>query len=261
MKRLGRPLGLFKNLIDKIIFAIAVILGLQIPNFIGQYQQRLGGHLDEAVRNLKGFESISEDTVGTTDLNELVTHYQQGDSDVQLIAEKLTDDMARTEQLGKLVENLQTAGIFGRLKHLVVDLEGPIARATLQDYQAGLPITPEALIYALVFGIIATLIFNWLLYLIGSITNTFGDKRDHQGYKLRERPDAATKELVRGAEEPTVIFYEDSSDVHDSALTPEVKSSRKRRASKKQNAKKRRSFEQISENIRQDLEKQEDEKF
>lgn len=245
MKRLGRPLGLFKNLIDKIVFALAVILGLQIPNFIGQYRQRLGGHFDEASQNLKGFESISEETVGSTDLNALVAHYQQGSSDVQLIAEKLASDISRTDRLSNLVENLETAGIFGRLKHIVVDLERPIAMATIKDYQPGLPITPEAIMYALVFGILATLIFNWLLYLAGSITNTFGDKRDFQGYKIRERPDKTTKELLRGAKEPAVIFYDDSTDEHDQALTPDVK----------QTHSKRRGFEQISENIRKDLER------
>ncbi len=220
MKFFSRPLGIFKNLADKIIFAVAVIIGLQIPNFIGQYKQRLGGHFDEATQNLKSYESIAEETIGTTDLDALATHYQQGSSDIQIIGEKLTDDIARTNHLGKLVENLETAGIFGRLKHLFVDLERPIARATLNDYQLGLPITPESLIYALIFGVIATLLFNWLLFLIGSITNTYGDKRDAQGYKIRERPDPTTKELLRGARavETPPIFYEDSTDEHDQAL-------------------------------------------
>ncbi len=248
MKRLGRPLGLFKNLADKIVFAVAVILGLQIPNFIGQYRQRLGGHFDEATQNLKGFESIAEQTVGTTDLSNLVAHYQKGSSDVQLIGEKLAGDIARTDRLGSLVENLETAGIFGRLKHLVVDLERPIAIATMKDYQPGLPITPEAIMYALVFGIVATLLFNWLLFLFGSITNTLGDKRDFQGYKIREKPDATTKELLRGAKEPPAIFYEDSSDQHDRALIPEV------HAKINRPPKQRQGYEQISENIRQDLE-------
>ena len=247
MKRLGRPLGLFKNLVDKIVFAVAVILGLQIPNFLGQYRQRLGGHFDEAVQNLKGFESIAEQTIGSTDLTNLVAHYQEGSSDVQLIGEKLADDIARTDRLGSLVENLQTAGIFGRLKHLVVDLERPIAMATMNNYQPGLPITPEAIMYALVFGIVATLLFNWILFLLGSITNTFGDKRDFQGYKIRQKPDANTREMLRGAEEPTAIFYEDSSEIHDRALTPEIKQLPKKRRGRTK------IKEQISENIRKSL--------
>lgn len=250
MKRLGRPLGLFKNLADKIVFAIAAIIGLQIPNFIGQYRQRLGGHFDEASQNLKSYEGIAEETIGTTDLDALATHYQQGSSDVQIIGEKLVEDVARADRLGLLVENLEGASIFGRLKHLIVDLEMPVARATMSDYQPGLPITPEAIMYALIFGIIATLLFNWILFLFGTITNTYGEKRDHQGYKMRKRPDAQTKELLRGTREDSpAIFYEDSSEQHDRSLTPEAYVEMNQPVTKK----KQQGYEQISENIRRNM--------
>ena len=48
-------LKLFTQLFDRILFTLSFILGVQIPEFMQQYTQRLSGHFDEANYQLSQF--------------------------------------------------------------------------------------------------------------------------------------------------------------------------------------------------------------
>src|SRR5687768_15679810 len=44
-----------------IVIACAVLLfGIQVPNFVDQYEKRLDAHFIEAANNLKGFQEIAD---------------------------------------------------------------------------------------------------------------------------------------------------------------------------------------------------------
>ncbi len=53
-------LTLINNIIDRCFFTVTFILGVQLPEFMQQYQQRLGGHLAEAQSQLAQFEVIAQ---------------------------------------------------------------------------------------------------------------------------------------------------------------------------------------------------------
>ena len=53
-------LTVFNNIIDRCFFTVTFILGVQLPEFMQQYQQRLGGHLAEAQSQLAQFELIAQ---------------------------------------------------------------------------------------------------------------------------------------------------------------------------------------------------------
>ena len=61
--RLTRPLqsafSAGDGLIDRLLCVVGAVLCSQLPEFIQQYVQRLGGHLDEARRQLGQFQEIA----------------------------------------------------------------------------------------------------------------------------------------------------------------------------------------------------------
>ncbi len=54
-----------------IVACIALLLGLQVPNFIDQYQKRIDAHLREVTINLQPFQDIANKYFGG-DLNKLI---------------------------------------------------------------------------------------------------------------------------------------------------------------------------------------------
>ncbi|MEZ4630135.1 MAG: DUF2937 family protein [Deinococcales bacterium] len=154
--------------VDKIIFAVLLIIGLQIPNFLIQYQQRLGGHLDEAKRNVASYEPMAEQLLGSADVRELASRFiASADEKDRLFANKIAGDMDRMVHLDGLLTALKESNPVSRMAYALFQLEPPIARQTLTDFKLGIPLTLEAIIYGLILAIVITgfyrLFFSWIL--------------------------------------------------------------------------------------------------
>ena len=115
----------------------------QFLAFVQQYRQRLGGHLDEASRNLSQVES------GTL--------YQSLDvASRQAVAAEVT---ARVDTLTVADAALRDAGLFVRPYAFARHFDSDIAAATLTDFQPALPLDIASLSYA---GM--GLLLGWLIY-------------------------------------------------------------------------------------------------
>lgn len=66
---------LIGRFIDRILFTICFVIGVQAPEFIQQYIQRLSGHLNEVEYQLKQFQTIA-DIQFKGDLTALIHRYQ-----------------------------------------------------------------------------------------------------------------------------------------------------------------------------------------
>jgi len=104
-------LGLINNIIDRCFFTATFILGVQIPEFMQQYQQRLAGHLAEAQSQLGQFEVIAQQHFDGSIVT-MITRYK-GNSEASIIS------------TGELIE---------RLSHRVEYLSGHLAQITQADY-------------------------------------------------------------------------------------------------------------------------------
>ncbi len=141
-------LGIFDRLIDRILCVLGAGLFSQAPEFMQQYLQRLGGHLDEARRQLGIFKDTASQA-GVT-LDQLVQRTgANSDPGIARLGGVMTESVARTNSLQSAQDALTQASLWERpfvfLRHL--DLE--IARATWAIYKPAVPTTLEGLVYAL----------------------------------------------------------------------------------------------------------------
>jgi hypothetical protein len=56
----------------------ALLLGIQVPNFVDQYQKRLDAHLQEVAANLKGYQEIADRDFGGS-LDALIRKHKDSD--------------------------------------------------------------------------------------------------------------------------------------------------------------------------------------
>ena len=54
-----KPLKFLESIIDRIVAVAGAIIFFQIPTFLVQYKQRLGGHVDELARLIKQYKSAA----------------------------------------------------------------------------------------------------------------------------------------------------------------------------------------------------------
>jgi len=142
-----RLLGSLDTFIDRALCVAGAVLFSQAPEFFQQYLQRLGGHLDEARRQLEQFRATAAAT-GLT-LDELIARTSATrDEAVARLAQALSDAVARTGSLQAAHDALAGASAWTRPFVFLRHLEPAIARATWGQYRPAVPTTAEGLAYA-----------------------------------------------------------------------------------------------------------------
>ena len=137
----GRLSAWLKSLVDGIGAAAGAAVCSQLPEFVQQYLQRLGGHRDEAFRFVQMLKSQGNDV----------------SSAVLTLAQDRADSLARAfDQLAQTSDLGRPAAFF---RYLDVD----VARATLDLFKPAVPLTPAGLLYGAVGLLLGIAIVNLLL--------------------------------------------------------------------------------------------------
>ncbi len=160
------------SLIDRIFAAIGGLVFLQVPQFYQQYTQRLAGHVDE-LKIMIGTITQAAEKNGKGLIAYIHKFLQHSDPDFASQGAMMKMMVDRESQLSNSLLAIQEAGPFSRPYYFVKNLNIDICWATLKDFQPGLMLTTEALLYALL-GICAgvllyksiAFLFKWSIKLV-----------------------------------------------------------------------------------------------
>jgi hypothetical protein len=145
-------MGLLRGLLDRIVLIGAILAAGCVPSFIAQYRQRVGGMLDQAVRDLAPFQEIARRNHGG-DIDKLVQHhlasndptFQQEGRAIQAIVDAVAN-------LREAVIALN-ADLFGQASFLATHGDPQVAQATWATFVPAMSFTGEALIFAFATGV------------------------------------------------------------------------------------------------------------
>ncbi len=147
---------------DRLVCVCGAVAAAQGPEFMQQYLQRLGGHLDEARRQLAVFQGIAE-RAGLT-LAQLVEQTRNtGVSTSAPRADSVAATAQRVDDLTQAHQALKQASTWERPWIFIRDLDTGIVAATWQDYRPAVPTTGEGLVYAAVGLAVAVALYYGLV--------------------------------------------------------------------------------------------------
>ncbi|WP_404422447.1 DUF2937 family protein [Nibricoccus sp. IMCC34717] len=148
--------------VDRIVCVLGAVAAAQGPSFLLQYTQRLGGHLEEARRQLAVLVSAAEKS-GHSWREWAETARSSSDAAVAELGRVLQTTQVRADELERAHQALREAGLWERpfvfLRH--VDVE--VFSGTWSDYQPTVPTTAEGAVYALAGMSIALVVYRGLL--------------------------------------------------------------------------------------------------
>lgn len=152
----GRTLlGAADGLLDRVLCVAGAVLFSQAPEFMQQYLQRLGGHLDEARFQLAQFQRAATQS-GLT-LERLISQTTgNADPAVARLGGVMTDAVQRVDALEQAQSAILHASLWTRPFVFLRHADSGIARATWSIFQPAVPTTTEGLVYALI-GVAALL--------------------------------------------------------------------------------------------------------
>jgi hypothetical protein len=144
-----------EGLLDRVLCVAGAVAAAQLPEFIQQYLQRLGGRLDEARRQLAEFEAVARQAKLT--LPQFIERTAaNADGAVARLGEVMRAAITRVDELSAAEAALRQASAWDRPFVFFAHLDGEIARATLDIFRPAVPATAEGLVYAAA-GMIALL--------------------------------------------------------------------------------------------------------
>lgn len=146
-----------EGLLDRVLCVVGALAFSQVPEFMQQYVQRLGGHVDEARRQLEQFRAAAAAS-GLTVEQLAAKAGQDPDSSVARLADVIRGTAARVNQLSADEIAIRTAPIAERPFVFLRHADPAIVRATWRVFQPAFPTTLEGLCYAIV-GIVFLLAF------------------------------------------------------------------------------------------------------
>jgi hypothetical protein len=141
-------LGAVEGLLDRALCVIGAVIFSQVPEFIQQYLQRLGGHLDEARRQLQQFQQAAAQS-GLT-LDRLIGQTSANvDPAVAKLGGVMTSTVARVDALQTAQAAIQHASLWNRPFVFLRYVDPSIAHATWTIFKPAVPTTVEGFVYAL----------------------------------------------------------------------------------------------------------------
>lgn len=146
---LKKILSLFDGILDRIFSVIGAAAFSQIPEFMQQYIQRLGGHADEAQHHvglIKKAAKLSGHSLSTY----IETFITDTDPTIVQQGQLIQRTIERARELAEALQAISNASVFTKPFVFLAKIKYPIAKATLENFQPAVPITIENLIYALI---------------------------------------------------------------------------------------------------------------
>lgn len=146
------------GILDRLVLVTGFVAGGCIPGFIAQYRQRVGGALDQVLKDLAPFQEIANRRHGGS-LEALVQHHLAS-----------TDATFRDEgqAIRAMVESLRglrqafgalETDLFHQLAYLLQHADGTIVRATWRIFEPTFVLSPDGLLVAGLVGISVWLVF------------------------------------------------------------------------------------------------------
>ncbi len=175
--RVSRFLLMFRSIVDKLVFGMGFLTGGMFPSYIIQYQQRLGGLVDQVRRDLGPFQQIANQYHGGS-LDALIRHhlassdptFHDEGAAIQLMADNLL-------QLSDAYGALDTS-LIGQIIYLATHIDEPLARSTLDGFSPAFVTSVDALTSAFVMAFLFSLVFHGVVWGSGSLANLLL-RRDH----------------------------------------------------------------------------------
>jgi hypothetical protein len=151
-----------------IVACISLLLGLQVPNLVDQYQKRVDAHLREVTTNLQPFQAIA-DKYFDGDLGKLIAlHRASGERPFQeegLAIERMMQRKLRFEaDLAALDANLPVKAF-----RVLLQADPEVLDETLGQFSYNVPMDSDALLFGAGFALTLLLLLEALLALIRHI--------------------------------------------------------------------------------------------
>jgi hypothetical protein len=153
---------MFRDYLRLVVFTFSLLIGIQVPAFIDQYQLRVNAHLLEARQNLAGFQLTAE-RYFSGNIERLIAHYKASEDQVfRADAQSIEQIHLRVKTLEIQWSNLQRGAVF-RAYYVLSQQGSELMNETLSQYNYSVPLNLAALLW----GVSLAFMLSCMVELLG----------------------------------------------------------------------------------------------
>src|SRR5690554_5939607 len=138
---------------------LAVLIGVQLPNFITQYEQRLDAQYTEAMVYYKEYKRIA-DTYLNGDMQALIEMHEQSDNPVFQDEAVPIRELVRRVELYRYEQQQLRQGYLKQIWFVVWQANPEMRDNTWRMYSFNVPLTQQAVISGIMAALLAVLLFD-----------------------------------------------------------------------------------------------------
>ena len=160
------------GLMDRAFAVLGAVIFAQAPLFMQQYTQQLIGREAELKLQVEGMRNAA--AISGKTLESFIKKFiDSGDTDFALQGEAMQAMIARWHHLSDALSAMQHSNLWSRPFAFIYHLNGDAFSSTLSNFHAGLPITIEGAVYALVGIGAGYLVFSLFRKIFVAVWNAF----------------------------------------------------------------------------------------
>ncbi|GAB3293120.1 DUF2937 family protein [Pseudidiomarina andamanensis] len=141
------------------IALVAVLVGVQVPNFITQYQQRLDSQLTEAMVYYKEYQLIADKYLNG-DMNALIQMHEESDNPVFKDEAIPLRELIRRVDLYRHEQQQLQQGYLKQLWFVATEANREMVDNTWRAYSFNVPLTRQAVFSGVIAALLAVLLFD-----------------------------------------------------------------------------------------------------
>lgn len=145
-----------------LLFSVGLLLGLQVPALVDQYQKRVDARLTEASQNLSGFQSTA-DRYFEGRVQNLIKHYQSSSDQVfRQDAENILAIFNNVQRYQLEMDGLANGGVSAAL-HVMFRADPELMEETLEQFTYTVVLSPPALAWGLILAFLFAVVAESLI--------------------------------------------------------------------------------------------------
>jgi len=155
---------MLRSYLRLVLFAVGLLLGVQVPGLINDYAHRVEAHLMEAQQTLHGFQDTA-DKFFNGDLQALVAHYRENPDPVfQADGQNVSALIERQKTLDAEWVAMQGPW-WTKDWHVLTAADPKISQETLNGYTYQVLLVPEAIGWGVAVAFVLALVLECLVML------------------------------------------------------------------------------------------------
>jgi len=182
--------------ISMMVFAAALMLGVQVPNFVDQYVKRVDAHLKEARTGFEEFLKIARHSHKGSVEDLIKKHENSTDPTFKAEAAPLKKNYLRLKLLESEMLSLQ-GSFWSQSLHIILHANREILSDTYNHFSANLPLNSYAAICGLLFGLLASLLLEMFWSLFWKIFSFRRKPKKQKPSKEKELPERRAEPYIK----------------------------------------------------------------